>query len=94
TKAIPDNLVLRATNPVADAPVVAKRLQEAAAANKWLSSSTRGDAWRPIKMLDGAIFQGLAVTVESEGDWRIEVEFLRGTARLKPGVLPRAVERK
>jgi hypothetical protein len=89
TKAIPDNLRLDATNPVADAPLVAKRLQEAAIKAKWLSESPRGDAWRPIKMMDGSIFQGIAVTVESEGDWRIELEFPRGGQRLVPGIPPR-----
>ena len=94
TQSIPENLRLDGTNPVADAPLVAKRLQQAALAAKWQSESTRGDAWRPTRMMDGAIFQGLAVTVESEGDWRIEVEFLRGTERLTPGAQPRGVVRR
>lgn len=89
TQSIPDNLRLDATNPVADAPLVAKRLQAAATAAKWLTETSRGDSWRAIKMMDGAIFQGLAVTVQSEGDWRIELEFPRGGSRLVPGIPPR-----
>ena len=94
TKTVPDNLRLDGTYPVADAPLVAKRLQAAAAEAKWMSETARGDAWRPIRMMNGAIFQGLAVTVESEGDWRIEVEFLRGAARLVPGAQPRGAIRR
>lgn len=94
TKTVPENLRLDGTYPVADAPLVAKRLQAAAAEAKWMSETARGDAWRPIRMMNGAIFQGLAVTVESEGDWRIEVEFLRGAARLVPGAQPQGVIRR
>lgn len=45
-----------------------------AAKGKWISDRPGADAWRPIKMSDGAAITGVSIRLTGEGDWALEVE--------------------
>ena len=45
-----------------------------AAKGKWISDRPGADAWRPIKMSDGAAITGVSMRLTGEGDWALELE--------------------
>ena len=58
-------------------PQVAERLLKVAQERKWMSDRPGGDAWRPIRMVDGSRFTGLSVEIVSAAVWRLEVELAK-----------------
>jgi len=41
--------------------------------SEWIAERPGTDAWRPMKMADGAIIRGFTARVASRGDWKLEV---------------------
>lgn len=57
----------------AKAAEIASALWESAE-KVWMTERRKGNAWGPIRFLDGSVFTGLSVRLESSADWRLEIE--------------------
>lgn len=45
-----------------------------AAETKWMTERIGGTGWSPVKLLDGSVLTGVSVQLDTQADWRVEVE--------------------
>lgn len=60
---------------------VAEKLHKVALEAGWVGFRPESKSWRPSKLKDAATPTGFSIEVDSDGDWRLEVELPERTAR-------------
>ncbi len=54
------------------------KIHAAALEAGWLGDRPTVQTWRPVRMVDGSQITGFSISLESAGDWRVEVSLPRG----------------